>query len=153
MATTKLILTHDVTGLGNAGEVVEVKSGYARNYLVPRGFATKWTKGAQKQIDQIAAARRRHEIATVDDARELRDALQGAGIVTLTGKVGNAGRLFGAVSAAQIADAVKEQLGLTIDRRRIIIAAPIKTVGDYTVSVNLHSEVSANLKIRVIAAK
>ena len=66
MATTKLILTHDVPKLGHAGEVVEVKAGYARNYLVPRGFAAKWTAGAQKQIDQIAAARRRHEIATID---------------------------------------------------------------------------------------
>ncbi|WP_115728227.1 50S ribosomal protein L9 [Actinomyces culturomici] len=151
MATTKLILTHDVANLGNAGEVVEVKSGYARNYLVPRGFATKWTKGAQKQIDQIAAARRRHEIATVDEARELRDALQAAAPVTVSGKVGAAGRLFGAVSGAQIADAVKEQLGQTIDRRRVIIATPIKAVGDYTVAVNLHPEVSANLKVRVVA--
>ena len=76
MATTKLILTHDVPNLGHAGEVVEVKAGYARNYLVPRGFAAKWTAGAQKQIDQIAAARRRHEIATIDDARVVRDTLQ-----------------------------------------------------------------------------
>ena len=151
MATTKLILTHDVPKLGHAGEVVEVKAGYARNYLVPRGFAAKWTAGAQKQIDQIAAARRRHEIATIDDARAVRDALQGA-VVEISGKVGNSGRLFGAVSAAAIADAVKEQLGQTIDRRRVIIASPIKAVGDYTVTVGLHPEVSANLKVRVPAA-
>lgn len=151
MATTKLILTRDVTNLGNAGEVVEVKSGYARNYLVPRGFATKWTKGAQKQIDQIAAARRRHEIASVDDARELRDALQAAGPVVVSGKVGASGRLFGAVSGAQIAEAVKAQLDKVIDRRRIMIASPIKTTGDYTVVVNLHPEVTANLKVRVNA--
>ena len=85
MATTKLILTHDVPNLGHAGEVVEVKAGYARNYLVPRGFATKWTAGAQKQIDQIAAARRRHEIATIDDARVVRDTLQ-AGVVEITAR-------------------------------------------------------------------
>mgnify|MGYP001787879057 CR=1 FL=1 len=109
MATTKLILTHDVPNLGYAGEVVEVKAGYARNYLVPRGFATKWTAGAQKQIDQIAAARRRHEIATIDDARAVRDTLQAA-LVEVSGKVGQSGRLFGAVSAAAIADAVKERL-------------------------------------------
>ena len=84
MATTKLILTHDVPNLGHAGEVVEVKAGYARNYLVPRGFAAKWTAGAQKQIDQIAAARRRHEIATIDDARAVRDALQGAVVETVS---------------------------------------------------------------------
>ena len=85
MATTKLILTHDVPKLGHAGEVVEVKAGYARNYLVPRGFAAKWTAGAQKQIDQIAAARRRHEIATIDDARVVRDTLQ-AGVVEITAR-------------------------------------------------------------------
>ena len=152
MATTKLILTHDVERLGSAGDVVEVKSGYARNYLVPRGFATKWTKGAQAQIDQMAAARRRREIASVDDARLVRDALQAA-VVEITAKVGNSGRLFGAISAAAIADAVKEQLGQTIDRRRVIIASPIKAAGDYTVTVGLHSEVSANLRVRVIATK
>ena len=152
MATTKLILTHYVPNLGHAGEVVEVKAGYARNYLVPRGFAAKWTAGAQKQIDQIAAARRRHEIATIDDARVVRDALKAA-VVEITAKVGNSGRLFGAISAAAIADAVKEQLGQTIDRRRVIIASPIKAAGDYTVTVGLHSEVSANLRVRVIATK
>ena len=152
MATTKLILTHDVPNLGHAGEVVEVKAGYARNYLVPRGFAAKWTAGAQKQIDQIAAARRRHEIATIDDARVVRDALQAAG-VTVNSKVGAHGRLCGSVSASQIADAVKEQLGQTIDRRRVIIASPIKAAGDYTVTVGLHPEVSATLRVRVIATK
>lgn len=151
MATTKLILTRDVSTLGNAGEVVEVKSGYARNYLVPRGFATKWTKGAQKQIDQIAAARRRHEIATVDEARELRDLLQGAAPVLVSSKVGKTGRLFGAVSGAQIAEAVKAQLDKVIDRRRVIIADPIKALGDYTVVVNLHPEVAAKLKVRIVA--
>lgn len=83
----------------------------------------------------------------------MRDALQGGAIVEITGKVGNAGRLFGAVSAAQIAEAVKEQLGQTIDRRRVIVASPIKAVGDHTVTVGLHPEVSANLKVRVSAAK
>ena len=82
----------------------------------------------------------------------MRDALQGS-VVEISGKVGNSGRLFGAVSAAAIADAVKEQLGQTIDRRRVIIASPIKAVGDYTVTVGLHTEVSANLKVRVSAAK
>lgn len=151
MATTKLILTRDVANLGNAGEVVEVKSGYARNYLVPRGFATKWTKGAQKQIDEIAAARRRHEIESIDDARELRDALQAAAPVVISGKVGTSGRLFGAVSGAQIAEAVKAQLDKVIDRRRVMIASPIKSTGDHTVIVNLHPEVTAKLKVRVIA--
>ena len=82
----------------------------------------------------------------------MRDALQAA-VVEVSGKVGTSGRLFGAISAATIADAVKEQLGQTIDRRRVIIASPIKAAGDYTVTVGLHSEVSANLRVRVIATK
>ena len=82
----------------------------------------------------------------------MRDALQGA-VVEISGKVGNSGRLFGAVSAAAIADAVKEQLGQTIDRRRVIITDPIKTTGDHTVTVNLHADVRANLKVRVLAVK
>ncbi len=149
--TTKLILTHDVANLGAAGEVVEVKDGYARNYLVPRGLAAKWTKGAQKQIDQMAAARRRREIATVEDARIVRDALQEAKLVTVSATAGAGGRLFGAVSTADIAAAVKDQLGQTVDRRKIVTRTALKTVGDYAVTVNLHPEVSASLTVRVVA--
>lgn len=149
---TKLILTHDVEHLGAAGEVVEVKDGYARNYLIPRGFAARWTPGAQKQIDQMNAARRKREIASVEDARAVRDTLQG-GVVTIAGKVGANNRLFGAVSTTQIAEAVKADMGQTIDRRRVVIASPIKEVGEHVVTVNLHTEVSAKLKVRVIATK
>ncbi len=148
---TKLILTHDVSNLGSAGEVVEVKDGYARNYLVPRGLAAKWTKGAQKQIDQMTAASRNREIATVDDARIVRDALQATPFVTVSGTVGTSGRLFGAISTSDIADAVKNELNQTIDRRKVVVKTPLKAVGDYSVVVNLHPEVAATLKVRVIA--
>ncbi len=148
---TKLILTHDVDHLGAAGEVVEVKDGYARNYLVPRGLAAKWTKGAQKQIDQMAAARRKREIATIDDARIVRDTLQGAAFVTVSGKVGSNERLFGAISTADIADAAKKELGVTLDRRKIVVRTAIKSLGEHTVMVNLHPEVTATLKVRVTA--
>ena len=148
--TKKLILTQDVDSLGTAGDVVEVRAGYARNYLVPRGLATLWTKGAQKQIDQIAAARRRHEIATVDDARAVRDLLQ-AGSVTIKGKVGANNRLFGAVSTREIAQAVQEQLKQAIDYHKVVIAEPLKTVGAFAVTVNLHPEVKATLKVHVAA--
>ena len=148
---TKLILTHDVDHLGAAGEVVEVKDGYARNYLVPRGLAAKWTKGAQKQIDQMAAARRKREIATIDDAHIVRDTLQGAAFVTVSGKVGSNERLFGAISTADIADAAKKELGVTLDRRKIVVRTAIKTLGEHTVMVNLHPEVTATLKVRVTA--
>ena len=108
--------------------------------------------GAQNHWDDVAAVGRRNVIGAIDGALAVCDDRQGA-VVESSGKVGNYGRLFGAVSAAAIADAVKEQLGQTIDRRRVIIASPIKAVGDYTVTVGLHPEVSANLKVRVSAAK
>ena len=150
--TTKLILTHDVEHLGAAGDVVEVKDGYARNYLVPRGLAAKWTKGAQKQIDQITAARRRREIASVEDARVVRDTLQNAKFVSIPATVGAGGRLYGAISSADIADAVQDQLGQSIDRRKVVIPSAIKSVGDYSVTVNLHPEVKASLAVRVVEA-
>ncbi|AOZ73378.1 50S ribosomal protein L9 [Boudabousia tangfeifanii] len=147
----KLILTHDVEHLGAAGDVVEVKDGYGRNYLVPRKLAVKWTKGAGAQLEQMAAARRKREIASIDDARAVRDTLNDAQL-RIARKATEAGRLFGAVSTAEIADAVKEQLGQTIDRRKVVVASPIKAIGHYQVTVNLHSDVTANLKIQVVNA-
>ncbi|HLS00768.1 MAG TPA: 50S ribosomal protein L9 [Beutenbergiaceae bacterium] len=148
---TKIILTHDVTGLGAAGEVVEVKPGYARNYLLPRGLATPWTKGAQRQIDQMAAARRRREIATIDDANVVRDQLAD---ITAVVKVNasDSGRLFGAVKTSDIAEAVEAAGGPRVDRRKIEIAAPIKSLGDYQVTVRLHESVTATINVEVAPA-
>ncbi|NLI17336.1 MAG: 50S ribosomal protein L9 [Actinomycetales bacterium] len=147
----KLILTQDVTGLGHAGEVVEVKDGYGRNYLLPRGFATAWTKGAARQVEQMKAARQAREIASIDEARALRDRLQAETLV-LRMRAGETGRLFGAVTAGDVAAALAEA-GVQVDRRRIQTGAHIKAVGDYTVSVQLHDDVSANVNIQVRAAK
>src|SRR5690606_25689158 len=116
--TTKLILTHEVTGLGAPGDVIEVKDGYARNYLLPRGLATGWTKGAQKQIDAIQGARRKREIATIEEARAARDALQAKPVVVKV-RAGEAGRLFGVVIIADIAEAVAAAGGPAIDRRKV----------------------------------
>ena len=152
MATKKLILTQDVANLGHAGQVVEVKAGYARNYLIPRGYATAWTKGAQKQIDQMAAARRRHEIASIDDARAVRDTLQAA-LVEVSGKVGQSGRLFGAVSTADLAEAVKDAGGPAIDRRKIEVVPPIKSTGRHSATVRLHADVVAPIEVNVVARR
>lgn len=146
----KLILTHEVTGLGAPGDVVDVKDGYARNYLVPRRLATPWTKGAEKQISAIRKARKAREIETVEGARAVRDSLQASG-VTVPAKAGASGRLFGAVTTAEIADAVKAAGGPSIDRRKVEVAHPIKALGDYEVQVRLHPEVSATLKVSVVA--
>ncbi len=147
----KLILTHEVTGLGAPGDVVDVKDGYARNYLVPRGLATAWSKGAEKEITQIRRARKAREIETLEEARAVRDSLQG-NPVTVTAKAGESGRLFGAITTAEIADAVKAAGGPSIDRRKVEVGQPIKALGEYDVQVRLHAEVSAKLTVKVVAA-
>lgn len=147
----KLILTHEVSGLGEPGDVVEVKDGYARNYLLPRKLATPWTKGAEKQVSQIRAARKAREIATLEEARTVAETLEATEVV-VKARSGAAGRLFGAVTTGEIAEAVKAAGGPALDKRKIEIAQPIKALGDYTVSVRLHPEVAATLKVKVVAA-
>lgn len=147
----KIILTHDVPNLGQAGDVVIVKDGYARNYLVPRNLAQRWTPGAQKALDQIAARARAKEIANVDDAREARDKLQEVSFFEIFKLASPTDVLYGGVKTSEIAAVIKEQTGLDVDRRKIVVDQAIKMVGDYTVTVNLHPEVSARVKVRVSA--
>jgi large subunit ribosomal protein L9 len=147
----KLILTHEVTGLGAPGDIVEVRDGYARNYLVPRGLATGWTKGAQKQIDAMRTARRKRQIATVEDARAVRDSLQSKPVVVRV-RAGETGRLFGSVTTADIADAVAAAGGPTLDRRKIEVPAAIKSLGTHQVHVRLHEDVSATVEVQVVPA-
>ncbi|MDX3237867.1 50S ribosomal protein L9 [Streptomyces sp. ME03-5709C] len=147
----KIILTNEVSGLGAAGDVVEVKSGYARNYLIPRGFAIAWTKGGEKDVEQIRRARRIREIATVEQANSFKAQLEGVK-VKLSTRAGDAGRLFGSVTPADIAAAVKAAGGPDVDKRRIEIGSPIKTLGSHKVSVRLHPEVEAALDVEVVAA-
>lgn len=147
----KLILTHDVARLGEAGEVVEVKDGYGRNYLIPRGYATAWTKGGQKQVDQINESRRKRAISSLEDANELRDALE-AQTLTVSKTAGENGRLFGAVTSADIAEAATAATGKSVDRRSINVASAIKSVGTYKATAKLHTDVSANLTVEVVAA-
>jgi large subunit ribosomal protein L9 len=146
----KLILTHEVTGLGEPGDVVDVKDGYARNFLVPRSLATNWSKGAEKEITAIRQARKSREIASLDEAKAARDSLQSKPVV-VTAKAGESGRLFGAVTTAEIAAAVKATGGQSIDRRKIEIGQPIKSVGEYKVQLRMHPEVSATITVTVVA--
>ncbi|MCX5211771.1 50S ribosomal protein L9 [Kitasatospora sp. NBC_00240] len=147
----KIILTHEVPGLGGAGEVVEVKDGYARNYLVPRGFAIRWTKGGQKDVDAIRRARKVHAIQTLEAANEVKGKLEGLQ-VKLAVRSGDAGRLFGSVTQADVVEAVKAAGGPVVDKRAVAIASPIKTVGTHKVSVKLHADVQANLDVAVVSA-
>ncbi|GHH38447.1 50S ribosomal protein L9 [Streptomyces sp. CA-294286] len=147
----KIILTHEVSGLGTAGDVVDVKDGYARNYLVPRGFALRWTKGGEKDVAQIRRARKIHEIATIEQANEVKAKLEGTK-VSLAVRSGDAGRLFGSVTPADIASAIVAAGGPKVDKRRVELAAPIKTLGSHQVSVRLHDDVAAKLGVEVVAA-
>jgi large subunit ribosomal protein L9 len=144
----KLILTQEVTGLGAPGDVVEVAPGYGRNYLVPRGLAMQWTRGAQKQIELIRRARSAREIRSLDDAKAAAAKLAGLN-VRLQTRAGGGGRLFGSVSTADIVAAVKEAGGPSLDKRKIEVRNPIKTVGAHQVAVRLHPEISATLSIEV----
>ena len=144
----KLILTQEVTGLGAPGDVVEVAGGYGRNYLVPRGLAMRWTRGAEKQIDLIKRARSARDIRGLDDARAAARALADLE-VRLKVRSGGTGRLFGSVGPADIADAVRAAGGPALDKRRIEVRTPIKTLGSHQVTVRLHPEVSATLDIEI----
>ena len=148
--TTKLILTHDVTHLGTAGEVVTVKDGYARNYLLPRRLATPWTKGAQRQIDQMAEARRKRAIASLDQAQAARAWLV-ENVITVAAAAGANGRLIGAITTAELVEAVKSAGGPALDRRKIEVVPPIKSTGRHTASVRLHADVVAPLEVNVVA--
>jgi large subunit ribosomal protein L9 len=147
----KIILTTEVTGLGAAGDVVEVKNGYARNYLFPRGFATPWSRGGQKQIESIKAARAAREVSSLEDAQVLAQKLTSA-TVTIPVKAGSEGRLFGTVKAEDVAKAV-EAAGLgSVDKRKVELNQHIKTTGVYQASVRLHEDVNANVEFEVVPA-
>jgi large subunit ribosomal protein L9 len=147
----KLILTQEVTGLGAPGDVVDVAAGYGRNYLIPRGFAMRWTRGAEKEIDLIKRARNVREIRSLDDAKSVAGQL-GSLTVRLRRRAGQNGRLFGSIGPSDIAEAVKAAGGPDLDRRRIEVPDPIKTLGQHQVRVRLHPEVSATLGVDVQTA-
>ncbi len=146
----KLILTHEVSGLGTAGDVVEVKDGYGRNYLLPRSLATPWTKGGQKQVDSIRRGREIRAVKSLDEAKSLRGALE-ATVLTVSARAGGGGRLFGAVGQADVAQAAADA-GLTIDKRTVEFPTPVRAIGDATATVRLHPEVAAAVRLKVVSA-
>jgi large subunit ribosomal protein L9 len=147
----KLILTQEVSGLGTPGDVVEVKDGYGRNYLVPRGLATAWTKGGEKQVSAIRKARETREIASLEEAQRIRAALE-AKPVRLVVRAGTSGRLFGAVTPSDVAQAIVEADGPVVDKRKVELTQPIKATGDYTAQVRLHPEVQAKVTLKIVAS-
>lgn len=147
----KLILTQEVDGLGAPGDVVEVKDGYGRNYLVPRGLGIRWSRGGEKTIESIKAARTARAVRDADHAKEVKSKLEAAA-VNVKVRAGEGGRLFGAVTTSEIADAITEVSGEKVDRRTIVVTNPIKTLGAHEVSVKLHDEVSATVALNVVPA-
>jgi large subunit ribosomal protein L9 len=146
----KLILTQEVSGLGAPGDVVDVAAGYGRNYLLPRGFAMPWTRGAEKQVELIKRARAVREIRTLEDAQVVAGQLQKL-TVRLKRRAGSNGRLFGSVGPSDIAGAVRDAGGPEIDRRKIEVPDPIKSAGSHRVQVRLHPDVSATINLEVTA--
>ena len=148
----KLILTREVAGLGNAGDVVTVKDGYGRNFLLPRGNAIVWTKGGEGQIEGIKRARSAREIRDLDHAKEIKAKLETANIVVKV-KIGSTGSMFGSVTDKDIVAAIKSSTGETVDRHRIKLTKHIKKVGKYTVRISLESQVVANVPVSVVSDK
>ena len=147
----KLILTQDVNGLGAPGDVVEVKDGYGRNYLLPRGLATAWTKGGEKQVAQIKRARDVREVRDLDSAQAIKSSLEGLK-VKVAARAGDTGRLFGAITVGDVVSAVEAAGGPSVDKRKVTIVSPIKTVGAHKVEVRVHPEVLANLTVDVVSS-
>jgi len=146
----KLILTQEVSGLGAAGDVVEVKDGYGRNFLIPRGFAIRWTKGGEKTIESIKAARASREVRDLDKANEIKAKLE-RGAIDVPVRAGEGGRLFGAVTVSDIAAAVAAA-GAQVDKRKILVGNPIKSLGAHTVTVKVADEVDATVNLNVVPA-
>jgi len=148
----KLILTREVSGLGSAGDVVTVKDGYGRNFLLPRGNAILWTKGGEGQIEGIKRARSAREIRDLDHAKEIKNKLESANIVVKV-KIGATGSMFGSVTDKDLVAAIKTSTGETVDRHSIKLTKHIKKVGKYTIRIALESQVVANVPVSVVSDK
>jgi large subunit ribosomal protein L9 len=148
----KLILTNEVQGLGTAGDVVEVKNGYARNFLIPQGFAVAWSNGGQKQVDQIKKARESKVLASREEADVLKSKLEKAPI-RIAVRAGAGGRLFGSVTRSDIVAAIDAAGIAGVDKRAIEIPTAIKSVGNSEVVIAIHDGVSARVTLQVVAEK
>ena len=146
----KLILTEEVNGLGNPGDVVEVKDGYGRNFLLPNGLAVAWTRGGEKQVTAIKRARKAREIRNLDHANEVKAEIEKL-TITVPAKAGDTGKLFGSVTNADVAAAVKAAGGPLLDKRSITLNKAIKNVGSHKASGALHPQVTVSVAFQVVA--
>ena len=145
----KLILTQEVGGLGAPGDVVEVKDGYGRNYLVPRGMAMPWTKGGEKQVAQIKRAQDAREVRDLSHAKEIKEQLESLTVV-VPARAGESGRLFGSVTNADVVAAVRKAGGPLLDKRSVDVGA-VKSIGAHKAKVKVHPDVTASVSFTVTA--
>jgi large subunit ribosomal protein L9 len=146
----KLILTAEVDHLGAAGDTVEVKDGYGRNFLLPRGLAIPATRGAQKHVDSVRRARDAKTVRDREHAEEIKAAIVGIGPVPLAVKTHDSGKLFGSVTANDVVVAIKKAGGPSIDKRAVRLPkAHIKETGSHTVAVHLHPEVDVDVTLEI----
>ena len=149
----KLILTANVDNLGVPGDIVEVKAGYGRNYLLPRGLAIVATRGAEKQIEGIKRAQEAREIRDLDHAREVRNQLEQLTDVKVEVKTSGSGKLFGSVQAEDIVNAVSKAGGPKLDKRIVVLPKGlVKKTGNYQVELKLHADVIGKVNFSVVAA-
>lgn len=146
----KLILTTDVSNLGISGDIVEVKDGYGRNYLLPRGYAMKWTRGAEKQIEGIQRARAAREVRDLDHAKEIREQLEQLSVQVSSRVSKGSERLFGAVTAADVVGAIRKAGGPALDKRSVNFDKPIRTLGTHTVGLQITDAVVAHIPVEVV---
>ena len=145
-----VILNRDVKGTGKAGDVVKVSDGYARNMLLPRGYATEATEGNIRSLEKQKAVLAEKKAADKQAAQELAEKINATEVVIKT-KAGENGKIFGSITSKDIADALKEQKKITVDKKKIQLDNPIKGIGEMTVNIKLYPEVTAKLKVSVIA--
>ena len=149
---SKLILTNEVSGVGSAGDVVEVKDGYARNFLIPNGLAVMWSKGGEKQVTSIRAARDAREFASEEEARAVKDRLEEKALRILV-KAGKDGRLFGAVKTSDVVEAATAVGIIGLDKRKVEFGSSIRSTGEYDASVRVTADLVAQVKLQVVATK
>jgi large subunit ribosomal protein L9 len=148
----KLILTTDVSGLGGPGDLIEVKDGYGRNYLLPRGLAIRATKGAEKQVQTIRRAQDARRIRDLDHAKEIKAVLEDLNVTLKAKAAPGSGKLFGSVTTADIVSAIRTAGGPALDKRSIELAGHIKATGSHEVIVRLHPDVTAGFQLNVTSS-
>jgi large subunit ribosomal protein L9 len=147
----KLVLRSDVDGLGHKGDLIEVADGYGRNYLLPRGFAVQATDGIEAQAAAMRRSRDQRDSRERSSAEEIATTLVGKPI-SLEHRAGEGGRLYGSVTAADVVEAVQQQVGIELDRRKLLLDEPIRSLGTHTVTVKLHAQVQFPLTVEVVEA-